>query len=565
MAHAPKPKRGSKLGILLTGASMIALAVYWPDLTGAQPDAADQLFLGLFKFIGGLAVLEGLAGYYRAWRRGEQRKESEQPSGTYGQAAFATLQDCAHAGMLDPQGLYLGLLDGQPLFYSGKAHLVTCAPARQGKGINVVIPNLLHYTGSVIVTDPKGELAAVTAAHRQDRFGQDVVILNPWGLHGLPQDRINPLEGIIALAGDPGLQRGLTDEVKAIALQLFPEPEDTRNRYFRDGSRTILRAVMLYLALHQPAICTLPEMWRVIANPMRLERAITAMCRSEELGGLLADLGDDLAYQMRENPEHFGDFRTGAVQALEIYQPGGFLAEAVSGSDVALETLVSGQVSIYLAFPQDRIASHGAALGLIVNRAITAVARANRKGKVLFVLDEFANMGKLTGLAESLTALPGLGVRVWMFVQELAELVRLYGPHTAKTVLSQAEVQQFFAVQDNDLAATLSRAMGQKTVKTRNYNLGRFEDDEIGQSLSETGRPLMSADEIRLMGRDEQLLFISRLPPVKAERVPFWRIAPWGAWAQPNPVEGAYPNETPLVRLAYRKAGKSGNGRRRAA
>ena len=61
-------------------------------------------------------------------------------------------------------------------------------------------------------------------------------------------------------------------------------------------------------------------------------------------------------------------------------------------------------------------------------------------------------MGKLAGLAESLTALPGLGVRVWMFVQELAELIRIYGPNTAKTLLSQAEVTQFFAVQDHSLA-----------------------------------------------------------------------------------------------------------------
>jgi type IV secretion system protein VirD4 len=62
------------------------------------------------------------------------------------------------------------------------------------------------------------------------------------------------------------------------------------------------------------------------------------------------------------------------------------------------------------------------------------------------MLDEFANIGKLAGLAESLTALPGLGVRVWMIVQELAELVRIYGPNTAKTIQSQAEVRQFFAV-----------------------------------------------------------------------------------------------------------------------
>jgi type IV secretion system protein VirD4 len=98
-----------------------------------------------------------------------------------------------------------------------------------------------------------------------------------------------------------------------------------------------------------------------------------------------------------------------------------------------------------------------------------------------------------------------------MIVQELAEMVRIYGPHTAKTILSQAEVKQFFAVNSDDLAQTLSRALGQKTVKTRNYNLGRFEDDDVGESLSESGQPLMRTDEIGLMPRDTQLLLVNGL------------------------------------------------------
>ncbi len=80
------------------------------------------------------------------------------------------------------------------------------------------------------------------------------MIVNPWGLHGLPQHRINPLEVLIVLASDPQRQRGLTDEVKAIALQLYPEPEDTRNQYFREGSRGIMRAVLLYLAVFWPPL-----------------------------------------------------------------------------------------------------------------------------------------------------------------------------------------------------------------------------------------------------------------------------------------------------------------------
>jgi type IV secretion system protein VirD4 len=554
VARASNQKRGSPTGSLLVGVSFFALASYWPELTGARPDAAEQFYLGFFQFIGAMASLGGLAGYYKSWRQREKRKQAETASGVFGSAAFATLDDCARAGLLDPRGLYLGLLDGQPLFYSGKAHLLTVAPARQGKGINVVIPNLLHFQGSVFVTDPKGELAAVTAAHRAERFGQKVYVLNPWGLHGLPQHRCNPLQPLIEAANDPALLRGISDEAKAIALQLLPEPENSRNRYFREGARTILRAVMLHLATRgMPEHCTLPEMWRVLSSTSRVEAAVRRMVESDALFGMVADVGQDLANQIDDNPEQFADFRQGALQTLDIFDPIGWLGDAVSGADVDFKALKEGKASIYVVVPQDRIATHGAWLGLVTRQAITAVARSSGKSEVLFLLDEFANMGRLSGLAESLTALPGLGVRVWAFVQELSELIRLYGPHTARTVLSQAEVKQFFAVQDDQLARTLSAALGQRTVKTRNFNLGRFDDDEIGESLSETGRPLMSADEIRLMGADEQLLLIKAALPVRAQRLPVWFVWPWATWLAPNPVEGDYPLTLPCLELNYRE------------
>ncbi len=552
MSGQNKQKPGAPLGNLLIGAAILAFAA-GPE-NGAHLNAADQLYLGFFQFIGATAMLIGVSGYFKLWQQRAKRKLAELPSGTFGGAAFATLGDCAAAGLCDPRGLYLGVLDGQPLFYSGKAHLLTAAPARQGKGINVVIPNLLHFQGSVFVTDPKGELAAVTAAHRAERLGQKVFVLNPWGLHGLPQHRCNPLQPLLDAANDPALLRGVADEAKALALQLLPEPEDSRNRYFREGARTILRAVMLHLATRgAPATCTLPEMWRVLSSTKRIEKLVDQMTASDALFGMVADLGQDLAYQLEDNPDQFADFRQGAVQALDIFDPVGYLGAAVSGSDVDFRALKEGKASVYLVIPQDRIATHGAWLGLVTRQAIAAVARSSGQSEVLFVLDEFANMGKLAGLAESLTALPGLGVRVWAFVQELSELIRLYGPYTARTVLSQAEMKQFFAVQDDQLAKTLSAALGQRTVKTRNFNLGRTEDDEIGESLGETGRPLMSPDEIRLMGADEQLLLIKALPPIRAQRLPFWFVAPWAGWAARNPVEGGYPQPRPHLRLTYSK------------
>src|SRR5262249_47199105 len=44
-----------------------------------------------------------------------------------------------------------------PLLYGGDGHLMTIAPTGAGKGVGVIIPTLLTFTGSAIVTDIKGE------------------------------------------------------------------------------------------------------------------------------------------------------------------------------------------------------------------------------------------------------------------------------------------------------------------------------------------------------------------------------------------------------------------------
>lgn len=529
------------------GAFLLAAGCAWG--AWSVPNDAARWLLGAGSVIG---IIAGSDRLREEMERDRKRRAAETPSGVYGSARFMTGDGAAQAGLTDPSGLFLGALDGRMLFHSGKAHLLTVAPARSGKGISVVVPNLLHWQGSVFVTDPKGELAGVTAGHRQRTFGQKVIVLNPWGLHGLPQHRFNPLAYLVDLYDDEAARRGLTEEVAALALQLLPEPEDARNRFFREGSRKLLRAFMLHFAsCGRPDACTLPVLWRVLQNAARMDETLVEMAGSDALGGVVADYADDIARTIEKNPETFQSFIEGATQAVSIFDPAGWLAGSVGASDFSFAELKTGRVSVYLVIPPDRVATHGAWLGLLARQAIAAVARAPGNSPVLFMLDEFANMGKLAGLSDSLTLLPGLGVRVWMIVQSLDQLRALYGREVTNTILSQAEVQQFFTVQDLGLAKMLADALGQRTVKTTAINLGRKEDDDPGESRSEAGRPLMSADEIRLMPGDEQLLLIQSRPPIRAQRVPFWTVAPWNGWAAPNPVEGAHPRPDPSYRLSY--------------
>ncbi len=66
--------------------------------------------------------------------------------------------------------------------YAEDRHLCTIGPTRSGKGASVIVQALLQVPHSVVVIDPKGQNAAVTARARR-AMGQDVFVLNPFGMH----------------------------------------------------------------------------------------------------------------------------------------------------------------------------------------------------------------------------------------------------------------------------------------------------------------------------------------------------------------------------------------------
>ena len=87
--------------------------------------------------------------------------------------------------------------ENQLLGWSGDGHIITVAPTRSGKGVGLVVPNLLHYPGSVLVIDPKGENYAITADFRRKMFRQEIICLDPFHVMTEETDSINPLDSLV--------------------------------------------------------------------------------------------------------------------------------------------------------------------------------------------------------------------------------------------------------------------------------------------------------------------------------------------------------------------------------
>ena len=99
----------------------------------------------------------------------------------YGKARFAKSSELQKAGFFKSteNSIVVGKQGNQYLFYSGQQFALLAAPTRSGKGVGIVIPNLLSYQGSMVVLDIKQENFDLTSGFRE-KHGQKVYLFNPF-------------------------------------------------------------------------------------------------------------------------------------------------------------------------------------------------------------------------------------------------------------------------------------------------------------------------------------------------------------------------------------------------
>jgi type IV secretion system protein VirD4 len=125
----------------------------------------------------------------------------------HGDARFANASEVARAGLISgrkPSGpsILVGRLpsrlpwrsNNQFLSLPGQLSVMLSAPTRSGKGVSVVIPNLLNWPDSLVALDVKGENFAITAGYRA-AHGQAVYAFSPFDASARSH-RWNPLSTV---------------------------------------------------------------------------------------------------------------------------------------------------------------------------------------------------------------------------------------------------------------------------------------------------------------------------------------------------------------------------------
>jgi type IV secretion system protein VirD4 len=120
----------------------------------------------VFDKAGALAGASGFLGCAAAVAGSLWRARQTGLVTTYGSARWASVREIHAAGLLADRGVFLGRLAGRYLRHDGPEHVMAFAPTRSGKGVGLVVPTLLSWTGSAVIHDIKGENWQLTAGWR---------------------------------------------------------------------------------------------------------------------------------------------------------------------------------------------------------------------------------------------------------------------------------------------------------------------------------------------------------------------------------------------------------------
>lgn len=455
---------------------------------------------------------------------------------TFGSAEWATLSYLEDNGIVGTTGVRIGLFptndDQVPLHYDSDRHLLTIAPTRSGKGTTSIIPNLLTYgdanSGSVLVIDPKGENALITASHRA-AMGQEVHIVDPWNIASNGRaSRFNPLDWLDP--ADPDITENAMLLADAIVMS-----ENSGDKFWVEEAKALLQGLILYVA----------------TDPR--EQDARHLPRVRDL--LLLD-GDDmkLLWQRMLDSEHHIVASTGArcaqkedrllanviasAQAQCHFLDSAKMRESLSASDFRFEDLKTKAMSIYLVLPADRLNAFNRWLRLLIQQAVTVNARnvaVRPKKPVLFILDEMPALGKLTMIEQAFALMAGFGMQLWGIAQDLGQLKKTYGEGGYETLISNSGCILYHGSRDKMTAEYFSALCGVTTVWNFSSAVARAFSTSSGangrgsshsttttENGSATQRKLAFADELMRLPSNRQLVLIENHHPIIGLKRPWF-------------------------------------------
>lgn len=336
------------------------------------------------------------------------------PRALHGDARFAGAADLSKHGLFKPSGngIVVGKFNGKLVRLSGQQFVILAAPTRSGKGVGVVIPNLLEYQESIVVLDIKQENFDLTSGWRASQ-GHEVFLFNPFA-EDRRTHRWNPLTYV---SNDPAFR---VSDLMSIAAMLYPDGSDDQ-KFWVSQARNAFMAFALYLFENQDeelslgfpggaGAPTLGGIYRLSSGDgTDLKKYLKSL---SERRFLSSNARSAFANMLSQADETFASIMGTLKEPLNAWiNP--VLDAATSADDFMLTDLRKKKMTIYIGIQPNKLAESRLIINLLFSQIINLNTRELPKSnpelkyQCLLLMDEFTRSAKWTSSQPQSRTWPG--------------------------------------------------------------------------------------------------------------------------------------------------------------
>ncbi len=415
---------------------------------------------------------------------------------------------------------FLPVIPNPPQAKNG--NILVIGGSGSGKSASFAIPNAMQMLGSYIFTDPKGELYDRTAGMFQ-KHGYHVHVINL--ADPKYSDGYNPLSHI----------RNTTDV--DIITKIISKKDDKGGSkggdpFWDQTSEALLKAMIYYILFNRP------KEEHSLASCSSLVK-LGSKNEGEDLMNLFMDLDfDNPARRSFEtirlgSEKTFSNILVSLAAKLEAFDSEE-IAALTSTNTIEFEDLAKEKSVVYFITPESH-STYDFLMNIFFSQLFQRLYEfGDQNGGSLpvpmfLVLDEFANIGRIPNFERILSTCRSKKLHISIILQSLDQLMEIYDEKVTETIRANCSTQLFLGSNAPQTLESFSKLLGEKTISRENVSRNTDKDNTTsghGYSDQIMARALMTPDELRRLDKDECIILIQGMRPIKAHKYWYYKMHP---------------------------------------